>query len=433
MGYGMNRATIMQPIVTTAEAARVATTAVAGVPSRLRLDAIDLVRGVVMILMVLDHTRDFVHAGGITGNPLDPNTTTALLYLTRWLTHLCAPTFALLAGLGVGLRRLRGATAGQVSWFLFTRGLWLVALELTLFRVIVWFNLDLSFLAFLQVIWAIGLSMIGLSALVGLPRAVLGAIAFGILAGHNLLDAVRVPFWLPGQGLPDPGLGGALWMLAHQGGFFPVGGASGPVVLVQYPLLPWLGIVTAGYVMAAIYGWTAERRQRTLVLTAMAMLAAFLVLRTFNIYGDPGDWAPQATPLQSAMSFLNVQKYPPSLAYVLVTLVPALLTLAALDGRTITGGIPGAVVIFGRVPFFFYVLQWLTAHVSGMIVTAVQGKSIDGYFQHLLDYFRQPPTFGGPLWAVYVCWIVSVLAMYPLCRWFAGVKARRREWWLSYL
>ncbi len=405
----------------------------APVTTRLRLDAIDLVRGIVMILMVLDHTRDFVHAGGMMSNPLDPATTTPLLYLTRWVTHLCAPTFALLAGLGVGLRRLRGATAGEVSWFLFTRGLWLVVLELTLFRLIIWFNVDFTFLAFLQVIWAIGASMIALSAIVRLPLPALAAIAGVILIGHNTLDGIRLPFWMPGSDLPAPGIGGAAWLLLHQFGFFPLGGPAGPVVLVQYPILSWIGLVTAGYVMAAIYAWPGERRRRTLVLSAVTMLAAFVLLRTFNIYGDPADWAPQPTLVQSAMAFLNVQKYPPSLAFVLVTLVPALLTLAALDGRTIAGGLGGVVVTFGRVPLFFYVLQWLTSHVSGMIVTAVQGKSLDGYFKHLLDFFQQPPDFGGPLWAVYVCWIVSLIAIYPLCRWFAGVKARRRDWWLSYL
>src|SRR6187401_3244944 len=406
----------MQPIVT------------APVTTRLRLDAIDFVRGIVMILMVLDHTRDWVHAGGIMSNPLDPATTTILLYVTRWVTHLCAPTFALLAGLGVGLRRIRGATAGDVSWFLFTRGLWLVVLELTLFRTIVWFNVDFRLLAFLQVIWAIGASMIVLSALVRLPQAALVAIAGVILIGHNALDGIRVPFWTPGSNVPVPGLAEASWMLLHQFGLFPVGGASGPIVIAQYPLLPWIGILTAGYVMAAIYTWPAEQRRRALTLAAMAMLALFLVLRTWNSYGDTTDWAPQPTLVQSVMSFMNVQKYPPSLDYVLVTLVPALLTLAALDGRTIAGGFWGAVVTFGRVPLFFYVLQWCTAHLSGIVVTAVQGKSIDGYFKHLLDYFQHPPDFGGPLWTVYVCWIVSLLLIYPLCRWFAGVKARHREW-----
>jgi uncharacterized membrane protein len=423
----------MQRIVTTPVATPVPVGTSVPAAARVRLDAIDLVRGIVMILMILDHTRDFVHAGGIMSNPLDPATSTILLYATRWVTHLCAPTFALLAGLGVGLRRLRGATPGEVSWFLFTRGVWLVVLELTLFRFIIWWNLDFTLLAFLQVIWAIGASMLALSAIVRLPLPALAAIAGVILVGHNALDAVRLPFWFPGADVPAPGFGGSLWLLLHQFGLFPFGGWPGPIVVVQYPLLPWIGLVTAGYVMAAVYAWPAERRRRMLALTAVAMLAVFLVLRTFNIYGDPNEWAPQPTFVQSGMSFMNVNKYPPSLSYVLVTLVPALLALAALDGRTIAGGVWGAVVTFGRVPLFFYVLQWLTAHVSGVIVTALQGKSIDGYFKHLLDFFQQPPDFGGPLWTVYVCWIVSLIVMYPLCRWFAAVKARRRDWWLSYL
>lgn len=409
----------------------------APVTTKLRLDAIDFVRGVVMILMVLDHTRDFVHRGGIFGNPLDPETTTVLLYVTRWVTHLCAPTFVLLAGLGVGIRRIRGASTGELAWFLFTRGLWLVVAELTVFRLVIWWNVDLSFLAFFQVIWAIGWSMIVLSLLVRLPLLAIGTIAAVILLGHNLFDlfaATRTPFWFPGAPNP-PGPGRILWMLLHQSSFFPVGGPGGPIVFARYPILPWIGVIAAGYVMAAIYAWPADRRRRALVTAALAMTLLFVVLRTWNIYGNPGDWKPWPTIVQSAMSFMDVEKYPPSLLYVLITLVPALLTLAALDGRTIAGGLAGAVTTFGRVPFFFYVLQWNAAHVAGIIVTAIAGKSVVPYFWHILDYFSRqpPPDFGGPLWTVYVSWIASLIAIYPLCRWFAGVKARRRDWWISYV
>jgi uncharacterized membrane protein len=405
----------------------------APVTTRLRLDAIDFVRGVVMILMILDHTRDFVHKGGQFSDPLDPATTTILLYVTRWLTHLCAPTFVLLAGLGVGLRRIRGATTNELAWFLFTRGAWLVFAELTVFRVIIWWNVDLSFLSFLQVIWAIGWSMIALSLLVRLPLAAIAAIAAAIIFGHNLLDRVPVPFWFPGAPNP-PGPLAILWILLHQSSFFTVG-AGGPIVFARYPIVPWIGVICAGYVMAEIYAWPADRRRRALVGAALAMTALFVLLRTWNIYGDTGHWAPQPTLVQSAMAYMNVQKYPPSLDYVLATLVPALLTLAALDGRTIASGLGGAIVTFGRVPFFFYVLQWITAHVSGMIVTAALGKSLAPYFMHILDYFSRqpPPDFGGPLWTVYVSWVLSLIALYPLCRWFAGVKARRRDWWLSYV
>jgi uncharacterized membrane protein len=406
------------------------------VAARVRLDAVDFVRGLVMILMVLDHTRDFAHVNGLLGNPLDPGTTTVALYLTRWVTHLCAPTFVLLAGLGVGLRRIRGAAAADNAWFLFTRGLWLIAMELGLLRLIIWWDADLgTMFALLQVIWAIGVSMVLLSALVRLPLAALGVLAAALLLGHNLLDGIRVAPWFPGSPAPPPSAADIGWMLLHQNGFFPVGGANGPAVFGQYPILPWFGLLTAGYVMADIYRWSPDRRRRALYTAVVVMVVAFGVLRTSNIYGDPIDWAPQATAIQSAMAFMNVQKYPPSLSFLLVTLLPALTLLAALDGRTIAGGLRGVVVTFGRVPFFFYVLQWITAHVSGLIVTAALGKSIGPLFANLVDLLtmQPPPDIGGPLWAVYLCWIVSLFVMYPLCRWFAGVKSRRREWWLSYL
>jgi uncharacterized membrane protein len=404
--------------------------------ARLRLDAVDFVRGLVMIFMVLDHTRDFVHRGGMFADPLDPATTTPILYLTRWITHLCAPTFVLLAGLGVGLRRLRGASAADTAWFLFTRGLWLIVMELVVMRTIIWWNVEVwEFAAFLQVIWAIGASMVLLAAIVRLPVAAIGAIGGAIVLGHNLLDGIRVPFWFPGTPAPPPSLGDILWMVVHQSGFYPLGGPDGPVVFDRYPVLPWFGLLCVGYVMAGIYRWEAPRRVRFLATSAVVMLGAFVVLRSFNIYGDPRDWAPQPTLVQSAMAFMNVEKYPPSLLYMLSTLLPAFTLLAALDGRTIAGGLRGAVVTFGRVPFFFYLLQWITPHVSGMIVTALAGRSLAPYFDHLLTMVTtQPqPDFGGPLWAVYVCWLLSLLAIYPFCRWFAGVKMRRRDWWLSYL
>jgi uncharacterized membrane protein len=405
----------------------------APVATRLRVDAIDLVRGIVMILMVLDHTRDFAHQGGLFTDPLDPATTTPILYLTRWVTHLCAPTFVLLAGLGVGLRRLRGATAGDTAWFLFTRGAWLIVMELTLIRLVVWFDVDPTF-AFLQVIWAIGVSMVVLSALVAvrLPIAALAVIAGVILVGHNLLDGINVPFWFPLSPAPPPAASSIPWIALHEGGFFRLG----PVVVFdRYPLLPWIGLLAAGYVLAGIYRWEPARRRRFLFASVIVMAVAFLALRTSNVYGDPRDWAPQPTLVQSAMAFMNLEKYPPSLSYVLVTLLPALALMAALDGRTIARGLGGAVVTFGRVPFFFYVLQWITAHLSGIVITAVMGGPLAPYFQHLLEMLAvQPlPDIGGPLWAVYLAWFLSLLAIYPLCRWFAGVKSRRRDWWLSYL
>ena len=399
-----------------------------------RLDSVDVVRGAVMVLMLLDHMRDFTHEGGITSNPLDPATTTPILYLTRWVTHLCAPTFVFLAGLGAGLQRLRGKPAPVLARFLWTRGLWLVVLELTVVRTVVSFNWDLSMLAFLQVIWAIGAAMIVLGALVRLPARVVGVVGVAIVLGHNLLDRFQATPWRgPGSVVPTPL--GKLWMVLHQGGFFPIADFPGPIVIAMYPVLPWVGVMLAGYGASVFYGWPRERRRRVLVLLGLSMLVAFGALRLLNVYGDPGPWAPQADALKTAMAFMNVQKYPPSALFVLATLGAPLVFLGATDGRAFGGGLGRALVTFGRVPLFFYVLQWIAAHAAGMLITAARGHSVAPYFLNLVQMFfaEEPLHMGGPLWTTYVAWVSATLLLYFPCRWFAGVKAQRRDWWLSYL
>jgi len=399
-----------------------------------RLDAVDAVRGAVMVLMLLDHTRDFTHATGFQGDPLNPATTTPLLYLTRWITHLCAPTFVFLAGLGAGLMRLRNRPIPELAHFLWTRGLWLVFLEFTVVRVLITFNVHPSMLCFLQVIWSIGIGMIVLSVLVRLPSRAVLALGAVIVAGHNLLDAVQVQPWM-GPDTPVPSALGKLWVVLHQGGVFPIAGFPSPVVLAIYPVLPWIGVIAMGYGFSEIYGWPAERRRRLLIGLGVGMAAAFLVLRYANGYGDPLHWSPQGDAVKTAMSFFNVQKYGPSLLFVLVTLVPAMLALGLIDGRTLGSGLGGVLVTFGRVPLFFYGLQWLSAHVSGIVVAAIQGKTLEPFFMNFVQIFMlpQPPDIGGPLWVTYLCWIVGTVLLYFPCRWFAHVKATRREWWLSYL
>jgi uncharacterized membrane protein len=399
-----------------------------------RLDAIDAVRGAVMVLMLLDHTRDFTHATGFQGDPLNLATTTPLLYLTRWITHLCAPTFVFLAGLGAGLMRLRGKPISELTHFLWTRGLWLVFLEFTVIRMLITFNVHPSMLGFLQVIWVIGIGMVVLSALVRLPSRAVLALGAVIVAGHNLLDAVQVQPWM-GPDTPVPSALAKLWVVLHQGGVFPIAGFPSPVVLAIYPVLPWIGVIAMGYGFSEIYGWPAERRRRLLIGLGVGMAAAFLVLRYANGYGDPLHWSPQGDAVKTAMSFFNVQKYGPSLLFVLVTLTPAMLALGLLDGRTLGSGLGGVLVTFGRVPLFFYGLQWLSAHVSGIVVAAIQGKSLAPFFMNFVQIFMmpQPPDIGGPLWVTHLCWIVGTVVLYFPCRWFARVKATRREWWLSYL
>jgi uncharacterized membrane protein len=390
-----------------------------------------------MVLMLLDHVRDFTHYSTFLFDPLDQQRTTVWLYATRWITHLCAPAFVMLAGLSVGLKRLRGAPGATLSRFLLTRGLWFVFLEIAFFRYVIWMDLDTSFIAHLQVIWAIGVSMIVLSALVRLPVAAVVAIGAAIVVGHNALDSVRVPPFPPigNAAVPAPTVIAKLWMVLHQGGFFPIAGASSPIVFANYPVLPWIGIMALGSGLAEVYGWPAERRRALLLRMSAAMLVAFAILRTINGYGDPLRWSHQADAIKTAMTFMNVQKYPPSLLFTLVTLAPTLAALALLDGKRFDRG-PGAfLVTFGRVPFFFYVLQWPTAHLAGIIVSALHGKAIALYFMNFLAIIQQPtpPDMGGSLWETYAAWAIGVFLLYWPCRWFAGVKARRRDWWLSYV
>jgi len=402
--------------------------------ARPRLDSIDLVRGAVMVLMLLDHMRDFTHEASFTGDPLDFATTTPLLYFTRWITHLCAPTFVFLAGLGAGLQRLRGKPVAELARFLWTRGLWLVFLELTVVRGLVAFSFHPIELAQLQVIWVIGVGMIVLAALVWLPSRAVLAIGAVIAAGHNLLDRVRVPPW-QGPDSPVPSALGKLWILLHQTGAFPIAGFPSPIVLVLYPILPWIGVIALGYGCSEVYAWPAERRRALLVGLGIAMAVAFVVLRYAGVYGDPLPWSPQADAVKTLMSFFNVQKYGPSLLYVLATLAPAMLTLGLIDGRTIAGGPGGALVTFGRVPLFFYMLQWLTAHLCGIAITAARGGTLAPYFMSFLEQFimKEPVVTGGPLWLTYACWAGATVLLYFPCRWFARVKATRRDWWLGYL
>jgi len=404
---------------------------------RARLDSIDVVRGAIMILMLLDHTRDFTHAGALVSDALDPTTTTPLIYLTRWVTHLCAPGFVLLAGLSVGLKRVRGTPGPTLTRFLLTRGLWFVFLEFALFRYLIWPNFETSYLVHLQVIWAIGVSMIVLAGLIRLRVSALAIVGAAIVLGHNALDGIRVPPYPPivGAPVPVPGVAAKLWILLHQGGFFPLAGAGSPILFANYPVLPWIGILALGSVLAQVYGWPAGRRRTWLLTTAAVMAVTFVALRATNLYGDPRMWTDQGTLVRSAMSFMNVAKYPPSLLFALATLAPTLAALALLDGCRMAGGIGGVLVTFGRVPFFFYVLQWPTAHAAGLIVTTAMGKSVAPYFINFLAFIMapQPPDVGGPLWATYLSWVAGVCLLYWPCRWFASVKARRRDWWLSYV
>jgi uncharacterized membrane protein len=292
-----------------------------------------LLRGIVMVIMMLDHTRDFVHSGALAFDPLDLTQTSTLLFFTRWITHFCAPTFVFLAGTGAYLQFMRGKTRAALSRFLITRGLWLIVLELTLVRLGASFNVDRNFAGMLQVIWVIGVSMIVLAALVHLPLKVIAAFGLIMIFLHDLLDRIPYAGW-QGPGSPMPGIGGKLWVLLHQQGIFPLAGADSPIVLALYPLIPWVGVMAVGYAFGALYRMEPRMRRRLLRIIGGLATALFFILRALNIYGDPQRWSVQKNLGFTILSFLNTQKYPPSLLYLLMTLGPAILALAWFESRS---------------------------------------------------------------------------------------------------
>jgi uncharacterized membrane protein len=398
--------------------------------SRRRLDSIDLLRGIVMVVMALDHIRDFVFAGTLQFNATDFTQTTPEIFFTRWVTHFCAPVFVFLAGTGSYLQRTRGKSVHEQSWFLLTRGLWLIVLELTVIRFLVTFDLGYQVVGILQVIWVIGVGMIILAGLIRLPTVVAGVIGVGLICFHNLLDGVPV-YQFRGAASPPPTLPQSVWALLHGITILPLG-QSGHTLVVLYAILPWFGVMAAGYAFGSVYTLAPDVRRRLLLRIGSAAVVAFLVLRTLNGYGDPSPWAHQAIPRYTLLSFLNVSKYPPSLDFVLMTLGPAILALAWFE-RVRPSGIAAPFIIFGRVPMFYYVLQWVAAHgIAVAVVVALHQKPV-WLFWHTFPPPQAPPGSGVRLRTTYLIWFTVIALLYPLCRWYAALKARRRDWWLSYL
>jgi uncharacterized membrane protein len=384
------------------------------IPKRFRLESVDVVRGVIMILMALDHTRDFF--GQTSFSPTDPTQTTIPLFFTRWVTHFCAPVFFLLTGTGAYLS-LRRKSKAELSRFLFTRGLWLIFLELTLFRCLgLQFNFDYR-LTLLDVLWALGWAMIVLSALVRLPTPLVTAIGVVMIAGHNLLDPIRSS--------------NRVWTILHSLNFIVANPQHS--VFVAYVLIPWVGVTAAGYGLGQICSWPSDRRRTFLLRAGLGVTAAFLILRGINIYGDPVRWSTQKSAAFTALSFLNTNKYPPSLLFLLMTLGPALLFLWAVDGGTPQFLRPA--LVLGKVPMFYYLLHFPLIHLLAVAVCYARYGQVHWMFESpTIDKFpiTPPPGWGFSLPIVYLIWASIVLALYPLCRWFAALKQRRSDAWLSY-
>lgn len=404
----------------TAAAVPATAAAPAAPPARVRIESVDVVRGVIMILMALDHTRDYF--GDLAANPTNLATASAGLFMTRWITHLCAPVFFLLTGTGASLARRRRSTA-ELSRFLVTRGLWLIFLELVLFRCLVLqFNFDFK-VTVLTVLWALGWAMIALSALVYLRSAVVTTVGALLIVLHNLLDPVRAG----ALGSLAP-----LWNVLHGPGVLFTDGRH--MVFAAYPLIPWVGVTAVGYGLGEIYRWDAARRRALLLRIGLALTAAFVLLRAVNVYGDPSRWTVQGTPLFTVLSFLNTTKYPPSLLFLLMTLGPALLFLRAVDERT--PALLRPALIIGKVPMFYFVLHFLLIHLLTVLAALLRYGDAHWMFESpSLDRFpiTQPPGWPLPLPAVWLIWMSIPVMLYPLCRWFAGVRQRRTDWWLSYL
>ncbi len=384
--------------------------------SRVRLDSVDLLRGIVIVIMALDHARDFFTSARF--DPSDLTQTTAPIFLTRWITHFCAPVFVFLAGTSAFLYQSRGRTRGEVSRFLLTRGIWLVVLELTLVRWAWNFNFNYTTeILFVQVIWVIGVSMIALAALIHLPMSAIVAVGVAMIVGHNLLD-----------GIPSATFGSLapLWSLLHVQEAIRLD--HGQMFIVIYPLIPWIGVMAVGYAFGRLLQEPEERRRRTLFLLGGGLTLAFVVLRAVNVYGDPAPWSGQETAGRTVLSFLNTTKYPPSLLFLLMTMGPAIALLPLLERAT--GPLARAVTVFGRVPLFFYVIHLYLVHALALIVGVLAGFEALSF---LRVWMFNPDGWGYGLPVVYLVWAGVVLALYPACRWFAGVKARRRDVWLSYL
>jgi uncharacterized membrane protein len=383
-------------------------------PGRFRIESVDVLRGVIMIVMALDHTRDYF---AITAfSPTDPSRTTVPLFFTRWITHFCAPVFFLLTGTGAYLS-LRKKTKRQLSEFLFTRGLWLIFLELTVFRCLAFqFNFDYR-ITILNVLWALGWAMIVLSLLVHLPVWLTTTLGLVMIAGHNLLDSIDSS---------NP-----VWTILHSPNFIIQGRHS---VFVAYALIPWVGVTAVGYGLGQTYAWPSQRRRAFLLRTGLGATILFVILRGINVYGDPVRWSTQKSAVFTALSFLNTNKYPPSLLFLLMTLGPALLLLCAVDLRTPLLLRPA--LIFGKVPMFYYLLHMPLIHLIAVAVCFARYGQVHWMFESpTVNEFpiTPPPTgWGFSLPVVYLIWASVVISLYPVCHWFAAVKRRRSDAWLSY-
>ena len=388
-----------------------------------RIESIDFLRGLVMIIMALDHVRMYFAVGTWYAEPTNLATTTPLLFFTRWITHFCAPTFVFFAGISAYLYGTQRADVKETAWFLFTRGLWLIFVELVIVNFAWTFDTTYSF-HILQVIWAIGVSMVLLSGLVFLPTGLILAIGTILIFGHNLLDSIS----RQGSSALD-----LFWYALHQPHSVFVD--STHLVNFVYPVLPWIGLMAFGYRFGAFYNkdFPVEQRRRWLFGIGIGAILLFIVLRSFNLYGEPHPWQTQNSTVFSVISFLNTTKYPPSLQFLLMTIGPALILLSLFE--PLGNRLPRPVIVFGKVPFFFYVVHLYVIHTLATLLLVYEGRDWHQYILSARGIMSGTlRSFGLPLGEVYAVWILIILLLYPICRAYAQYReGHPSKWWLRYL
>jgi len=373
----------------------------------LRLTSIDFLRGLVMIIMALDHVRDFFHYNPLHHDPLDLHTTTPILFFTRWITHFCAPIFVFLAGTSAYLSGMKKSKK-ELGKFLLIRGSWLIVMEFAIINLGWSFNPFYNLLVF-QVIWAIGISMIILGLIVRVDFKIILSIGLLIVCCHNLIDYPEsthpgsFPFW---------------WDLIHHGGFNRHEFFSGHEFLIIYPFLPWTGLMILGYCFGKFFepSIVPSERNKKILFTGSLMILFFVILRFTNTYGDPHQWQSQNNSLYTILSFIDVEKYPPSLLFVCITIGPALVFLSLLERIKIHSNF--FVNTIGRVPFFYYIVH----------IYIIHGLSV-------LIFMNQPnkDEKGFELLGVYAVWISVVTVLYFLCKWYDKYKSTHSNWWLKYI
>ncbi len=394
-------------------------------PVQKRIESIDILRGVVMVIMALDHVRDYFYITSNTDNPLNLATTTPFLFFTRWITHFCAPIFVLLSGVSVYLQSQR-KTKKELSAFLIKRGLWLILLELTVVSFAWSFNPHYQFV-FLQVIWAIGISMTILGLLIWLPFNFILVTGLLIFFAHNLLD---IP-----ESAKDytPNL---FWDLLHHGNFVVYPYADHHAVFLAYAFLPWTGLMLLGYCAGIFFTqqFSTLKRRKYFMLIGTGLIMFFILARFINVYGDPVHWRIQKNGLFTVLSFLNVNKYPPSLLYMSMITGCAFLFLAWIE--KIQNRFTNIMVIYGRVPFFYYILHIYLVHLLAVVAFFARGHSAEEIAKTgtKFPFYFVIPGEGYGLVVVYLIWMAVVVALYPLCSWYNNYKTSHKEkWWLSYL